>query len=97
VILAGAIVEQVAAEEVELGGDDSLVLVEEGGVMRAVDPEDLACGRPAGGLERGCREDGLVAGADGGQRRSCRRPAARRANLARQSPKPPTVPRRAPT
>jgi hypothetical protein len=62
VILARAIVEQVAAQEVEFSGDDGLVLVEEGGVVRAADLEDLACGGPVGGLQRRCREDSLVVG-----------------------------------
>ncbi|HVT71039.1 MAG TPA: hypothetical protein VHF26_25055 [Trebonia sp.] len=40
------------AQEVQLCGDDRLVLVEEGGVMRAVDLEDFALGGTAGGRAR---------------------------------------------
>jgi carbon-monoxide dehydrogenase large subunit len=56
--------EQVAAQEGEFRGHDRLMLVEERRVMRAVDLEDLTCRGTAGGLQRRCREDGLVAGAD---------------------------------
>jgi len=38
----------VPAQEVEFGRHDGLVLVEEGGVIGAVDLEDLACRGPGG-------------------------------------------------
>jgi hypothetical protein len=55
--MLGAVIlpEQVPAQEVEFGGHHRLVLVEEGGVVPAVDLNDLACGGPAGGLQRRCR------------------------------------------
>lgn len=61
---AGVVLEQMAAQEVELRGDDRLVLAEEGGVVRAVDLKNFASGRPAGGLQTWRRQDGLVARAD---------------------------------